>query len=283
MTEGKGRSIRVNIGYKFRANQKIVDVKTMLLISVSLIVLLSYLPSTTVSVAATTATNSAYSGYEVTGPFTSLRVKGSWIVPTADCSKTPNSVSNISVAFDAINGEGDGFMIGTFQDCNHGVASYGAFLIIYPFTSFTGNHSSINKIVIHPGDVIEAQGTFRVGAKPTDWNTNFVDQTTCTQLDIDARVSTTFTPKQDSGAVVLSSDGHTLTAFSTIQSGEQYTAGHCAGKQPATGSDIVGPSHEQITFGKMGAMPGYTLAELEIPSTTVTALTHGGSSFTITY
>lgn len=228
------------------------------------------------------ATSSNYSGYEVTGPYSSLRVKGSWIVPTADCSKTPNSVSNISVAFDAINGEGDGFMIGTYQDCTNGNASYGAFLIIYPYTQFTGNKTSLNKIVIHPGDVIEAQGTFRVGAKPVAWNTNFVDQTTCTQVDVDAHVASGFTPKQDSGAVVLSSNGHTLTSLSTVESGEQYTAGHCTKEQPATGSDIVGPSHDQITFGKMGAMSGYTLTKLQMSGTTVGSLTHGGSSFTIT-
>ena len=256
------------------------------LVTTAIVLSLAYLPVTAMAATATSTQASIYSGYEVTGSYATLRVKGSWIVPTADCTATPNSVSNISVAFDAINGEGDGFMIGTYQDCTSGLASYGAFLLVYPFTNYYGNKSDLSKLVIHPGDVIEAQGTFRVGASPVQWNTNFVDWTTCTQLDTDAHTASGFTPKQDSGALVLSSDGHTLTSLSTVELGQQYTSPspHCSnshGFQGTGNSNIVGPEQRSITFGKMGATTGYTLTQLVMNQITVSPLSDSGSSFTI--
>jgi hypothetical protein len=235
--------------------------------------------------ASTKQQSSIYTGYEVTGPYSTLRVKGTWIVPTANCSKTPNSVSNISVIIDGIKGEGDAMEIGTYQNCVNGVAQYGAFLNVYPETRFNGNSSSIKKFVVHPGDVIEAQGTWRSPSTPIDWNTNIVNENTCTQLDTDARTPSGFTPKDNSGAVVLSSDGHTLTALSTVQSGEKYTSSvtcHGGGVQGSTGSDITGPEHETISFGTMGSMSGYTLIALEAPGTSLGALSDGGTSFEIT-
>jgi hypothetical protein len=189
------------------------------------------------------ATN-LYTGYQVVGPYTTLRVKGSWIVPTANCAATPNSVSNISVIIDGISGEGDAMEIGTYQNCVSGVAVYGAFVNIYPMTTFYGK-GGISKLVIHPGDVIEAQGTWRPSnVKPVNWNTNFVDKTTGQMVDTNARTSSTFKPVLDSGALILSSDGHTLTALSTISSGVQYTK---VGQ-----SDVTGPWLGSSTFGETG-------------------------------
>ncbi len=218
--------------------------------------------------------NTLYTGYQVVGPYTTLRVKGSWIVPTADCAATPNSVSNISVIIDGINGEGDAMEIGTYQNCVNGVAQYGAFVNIYPMTSFYGK-GGLSKVVIHPGDVVEAQGTWRPSTdKPVNWNTNFIDETTKVHVDTNARTSSTFKPVLDSGALILSSDGHTLTALSTISSGVQYTK---IGQ-----SDVTGPWLGSSTFGETASMSGYTLVTWQIPGTTLGALTHSGSSFQIT-
>lgn len=228
---------------------------------------------------------SNYTGYVVVGNYTTLRVKGTWIVPTANCTATPNSVSNISVVIDGINGEHDAMEIGTYQDCSNGVASYGAFLNVYPETGFYGNKTSIDEMVIRPGDVIEAQGTWRSPGQPVDWNTNIVDETTCTQLDTDAHTAAGFAPVQDSGALILSSDGHNLTSLSTIQSGEQYTesTAHCAGNiQGTSGSDITGPEQKIISFGTQGSTAGFTLDALQIPGTSITPLYDGGTSFEIT-
>ena len=214
-----------------------------------------------------------YTGYQVLGPYTTLRVEGSWVVPKVNCTKTPNSVSNISVIIDGISGEGDAMMIGTYQNCVNGVAHYGAFLNVYPYTKFYANATSINRLLIHPGDRIEAQGTWRYPAKPIDWNTNFVDLTTKVTLDTDAYTPSGFKPVENSGAIILSSDGHTLTALSLIGSGKRYTYDTC--------SDVSGPELICHSFGTTANITGYTLIKWRIPGIFLSALRDNGSSFRI--
>jgi len=226
---------------------------------------------------AASTSNTLYTGYEVTGPYTTLRVEGSWVVPTANCTATPNSISNISVIIDGIHGEGDGMEIGTYQDCVNGVAKYGAFVNIYPMTEYYGeNNGNISNVVIHPGDVVEAQGTWRpTTQKPINWNTNFIDETTgAVKVNTDARTASTFTPKLDSGAIILSSDGKTLTSLSTISSGREYTG--------IKSSDISGPQNADSTFSQTAALSGYSLVTWQIPGTDLSTLADSGSSFQIT-
>ena len=211
------------------------------------------------------------------GTYTTLRVKGSWIVPTADCEATPNSDSNISVIIDGINGEGDAMEIGTYQNCVNGFAVYGAFLNIYPMTNYYGGGGkNISQVVIHPGDIVEAQGTWRPSdIKPINWNTNFIDETTGVRVNTDAHSPANFTPVLDSGTLIFSSDGHhTLTALSPINSGLQYTK--------VKASDVTGPWLGKSTFGETAALSGYNLIAWQIPGTTLGALTDSGSSFQIT-
>jgi len=233
-------------------------------------------PATFSMMASAAATNTLYTGYEVIGPYTTLRVEGSWVVPTANCTATPNSVSNISVIIDGIHGEGDGMEIGTYQDCVKGVAVYGAFVNIYPMTKYFGeNNGNISKVVIHPGDVVEAQGTWRPSTQPPiNWNTNFIDETTKVKVNTDAKTLSTFTPKLDSGAIILSSDGQTLTSLNSITSGRQYTS--------VKFSDISGPQNADSTLSETAALSGYSLVTWQIPGTSLSALTDSGSSFQIT-
>ena len=236
---------------------------------------LPVLASSSQTVAAAPITSSLYTGYQVTGPYPTLRVEGTWIVPTANCAATPNSVSNISVIIDGISGEKDAMEIGTYQDCTNGVASYGAFINIYPVTTYYNNKSSINDFVVHPGDEVEAQGTWRSPGQPIDWNTNFVDITSGVKLDTDAHAPSGFSPVDNSGAIVLSSDGKTLTSLSTISSGEQYVK--------YERSDITGPEMVENSFGTEGSLTGYTLNSYQMQGTTLGTLTDGGSSFQITF
>ncbi len=245
-------------------------------LTLGLLMLLSAtLPVLASSARAAAVASAEYTGYQVTGPYPTLRVEGTWIVPTANCAKTPNSVSNISVIIDGISGEHDAMEIGTYQDCTNGVASYGAFLNVYPATTYYGNASDLSKFVVHPGDEVEAQGTWRSPNQPIDWNTNFVDITTGKTLDTDARTAAGFKPVQNSGAILLSSDGKTLTSLTTISSGEQYVK--------YEKSDITGPEMVENTFGTEGAMKGYTLTSYQMSGTTLGALADGGSSFQITF
>ena len=254
--------------------------KTILSIMLILIFLAGMIPLSS----AKTNTNTTYTGYQVTGPYTTLRVAGSWIVPKANCAATPNSQSDIFVQFDSIKTEGDGFAIGTYQNCVNGVAEYGAFVHIAPITSYYGNQSSLDKLVIRPGDVIEAQGTWRYPATPIDWNTNFVDETTCKQIDTDAHSPTGFVPLQNSGAILLNSNNKTLTSLSTIQSGKQYTSSiTCSGSgiQGTHYDNIVGPEHVENSFGTTASQSGFALVTWQIPGTSISPLTDSGTSFTI--
>ncbi len=216
-----------------------------------------------------------YTGYEVMGPYQTLRIEGSWTVPMANCTATPNSVSNISVIIDGINGEGDSMEIGTYQDCISGLPSYGAFVNIYPMTGYFGEvGGNISDLAIEPGDVVDAQGTWRnCTEKPQNWNTNFVDETTNQSIDTNAMTSCTFQPVLDSGALILSSDGHTLTSLSPIQTGWYYTG--------VKYSDVTGPQKNDSTFGETANMSGYALVGLQMPGTLLGSLFYSGSSFEI--
>jgi hypothetical protein len=202
-------------------------------------------------------------------------VEGSWVVPKADCVKTPNSASNISVIIDGIRGEGDAMEIGTYQNCVRGEAVYGAFVNIYPMTNFYGETGgNISDIAIHPGDAVEAQGTWRPSTdKPAGWNSNFIDETTGIKVNTDAHSKAGFTPILNSGALILSSDGRTLTSLGTISSGKEYTG--------VKFSDVTGPWKETSTFGETAALPGYHLMDWQMPGTILGSLTDDGSSFHI--
>ena len=102
-----------------------------------------------------------------------------------------------------------------------------------------------------------------------------MDITTGKTLDTDAHTAAGFKPVQNSGAIILSSDGKTLTSLTTIGSGEQYVK--------YQKSDITGPMVEN-TFGAEGAMAGYTLTSSPgCSGTTLSALSDGGSNFQITF
>jgi Peptidase A4 family len=219
----------------------------------------------------------AYTGYQVAGNFTELRVRGSWIVPAANCAITPNSVSNISVIIDGIGGEGDAMEVGTYQDCTSGVATYGAFVNIYPTASPT---RQLSRVAVHPGDVIEAQGTWRcIVAKCIKdglclcWHSNFIDETTGVVKDVNGYTPTTYAPVLDSAALVLSSDGHPLTSLGTVYTGYLYTG--------VSRSDVAGNWRGHSTFGETGALSGYTLVSLTAPGTSLSQLSQDGSSFTM--
>jgi hypothetical protein len=266
-------SLKVQVTFSVRLLKK--SLSMMLLLVGSLLVIAPAAFSMTAFAASTS--NTLYTGYEVVGPYTTLRVEGSWVVPTANCAVTPNSVSNISVIIDGIHGEGDGMEIGTYQDCVNGVAKYGAFVNIYPMTVYFGeNNGNISNVVIHPGDVVEAQGTWRpTTQKPINWNTNFIDETTgAVKVNTDAKTSATFTPKLDSGAIILSSDGKTLTSLSTINTGREYTG--------IKFSDISGPQSADSTLSQTAALSGFSLVTWQIPGTDLSALADSGSSFQIT-
>lgn len=221
--------------------------------------------------------SSIYTGYVVSGNFqsTGIRVKGSWIVPTARCAPGQNSNSTIAVIIDAINGEGDGMTVGTAQNCANGNAQYYAFAIFLPLTT----RQRLPTLAIHAGDKIEVQGKWDL--KTNFWHAQIIDETTgcnglstCKQAISSGRYAAGYLPKMDSGAFLLSNNGNTLTSFSsTVLLGKSNTG--------IKNTDIVGAPHATNTILAQSEVSGFKLVSYQIPGTTLSPLDSDGGSFQI--
>jgi Peptidase A4 family len=221
----------------------------------------------------TVVTSPLYTGYGVQGNYNgNLRVKGSWIVPAARCSSGENTVSNISVIIDGINGEGDIMQVGTFSDCVKGSAVYGAFAQLYPEIK-----EKLPTLMVAAGDVIEAQGKWSPSTH--GWHAQIINMNTSVTQSLSATTSSNFTPKLDSGAFLLSNDGKTLTTLvpsssgTIISSGNDYTG--------VTKSNVVGSDKGKTTIGQEGDSSGFTLVMYQMTGTQLNALSGDGGSFTI--
>jgi hypothetical protein len=99
-------------------------------------------------------TASGWSGYALTGTDGSVtKVVGSWTVPAADCTMTPNGQASFWLGIDGYNSN-TVEQIGTDSDCTNGVASYYAWYEFYPHGAYT-----INNFPVNVGDVISAEVT----------------------------------------------------------------------------------------------------------------------------
>lgn len=103
-------------------------------------------------------TSTNWSGYAVTESNGSVTdVKGSWIVPSVDCSVTPTAYASFWVGIDGYSSN-TVEQTGTDSDCQSGTAQYYAWFEFYPHLSFI-----VNSIAMSPNDVIEAE--VQAGAK----------------------------------------------------------------------------------------------------------------------
>jgi len=177
---------------------------------------------------------------------------------------------------DGMGGKEDAMQVGTYQNCINGVAHYGAFLNIYPLNE---TERQPNKMRVHPGDIIEAQGTWRPIIDKMNnslclcWHTNLIDETTGVLIDKNALTSVGYRPALDSAALVISSDGKNLTDLSTIYTGFLYTG--------VKYSNDAGPWKGHSSFGQTSELEGYKLVELIMDGTSVSSLSSDGSSFTV--
>jgi hypothetical protein len=103
-------------------------------------------------------TSSNWSGYAITGAKDSVTdATGSWIVPSVNCSSTPNAYSAIWVGIDGYNSN-TVEQIGTESDCVSGQAENYAWFEFYPHNYFT-----IESTPIKAGDVISAEVKYSGG------------------------------------------------------------------------------------------------------------------------
>jgi Peptidase A4 family len=101
-----------------------------------------------------------WSGYAVTGTdFTSA--KGSWVVPTVDCTNTPNTYAAFWVGIDGWTSD-TVEQTGTDSDCDGKTPTYYAWYEFYPAASVL-----ISSIKVTPGDVMAAEVLWKSGTEFT--------------------------------------------------------------------------------------------------------------------
>lgn len=212
-----------------------------------------------------------WSGYAVEGSsFTSS--KASWIVPTVNCSKTPNTYAAFWVGIDGWTSS-TVEQTGTDSDCNGSSPSYYAWYEFYPNPSFL-----ISTVPVSPGNKMSASVTYN----GTEFTITITNETTGKSYSKSARVRSA---KRSSAEWIAEAPCCTnsggilpLSDFGTVDFGEDYT--DITSTNYATDSSVTGP------IGDFGSnvfesimVNGTTGADEAVPS----ALSSDGSSFTVTW
>ena len=212
-----------------------------------------------------------WSGYAVTGSsFTSA--KGSWIVPTVNCSKTPNTYSSFWVGIDGWNSS-TVEQTGTDSDCDGSSPTYYAWYEFYPAGSVL-----ISTVPVSPGNKMSAQVVY----SGSEFTITITNETTGHSY---SKSSTVSGAERTSAEWIAEAPCCTrrggilpLADFGTVDFGQDYT--DITGTNDATDSSVSG----QISaFGsdvfESIMVNGSTGAEEAVPS----ALTSDGTSFTVTW
>jgi Peptidase A4 family len=151
------------------------------------------------------STSSNWSGYATTGT-TYSDVKGSWIEPTATCSRRQTAYSSFWVGIDG-DGTNSVEQAGTDADCSRGTPTYYAWYEMYP--AFPVNLSG----TVRPGDSMTAEVKYNGGTSFTltiKNNTRGWTFTTNQSSSIAARGSAEWiaeAPSSNSGVLPLANFG----------------------------------------------------------------------------
>jgi hypothetical protein len=213
-----------------------------------------------------------WSGYAVTGTdFTSAR--GSWVVPTVDCTTTPNTYAAFWVGIDGWTSD-TVEQTGTDSDCDGKTPSYYAWYEFFPAPSIL-----ITSISVTPGDVMAAEVVWKSG---TEFVIAIKNETTGTVFEKAGSVSGA---QRSSAEWIAEAPCCTirggilpLSDYGTVDFGQDYSK--IAGTNDASNSAVTGP------IGNFGAdvfqsimVNGSTEADESVPS----ALSTDGTSFTVTW
>jgi Peptidase A4 family len=213
-----------------------------------------------------------WSGYAVTGTsFTTA--KGSWVVPTVNCTKTPNTYAAFWVGIDGWTST-TVEQTGTDSDCDGKTPSYYAWYEFYPAASVL-----VSTVKVSPGNVMSASVTWVSG---TEFTITITNETTGKSFSKTGKVSGA---KRTSAEWIAEAPCCTnsggilpLADFGTVDFGQDYS--DVSSTNDASDSSVTGP------IGDFGAdvfesimVNGSTGADEAVPS----ALTSDGSSFTVTW
>jgi hypothetical protein len=211
-----------------------------------------------------------WSGYAVTGSsFTSA--KGSWTVPSVNCTKTPNTYSSFWVGIDGWTSS-TVEQTGTDSDCNGSSPSYYAWYEFYPKGSV-----NISSITVAPGDKMSAAVTY----SGSEFTVTITNETTGKTYSKSSKVNSA---KRTSAEWIAEAPCCTrgggilpLSDFGTVDFGDDYTG--ISGTNDATDSSVSGPINDFGTAVNESIMVSSTGADEAVPS----SLSSDGTSFTVTW
>lgn len=209
-----------------------------------------------------------WSGYAVTGTgFTAA--KGSWIVPTATCTKSPNGWAAFWVGIDGVSST-TVEQTGTLVWCDRTVPHYYTWYEFYPAASTT-----ISTVPSKPGDKISAE----VSYAGTEFTAKITDETTGKSFSITKAVSGA---KRTSAEWIAEAPEAitgilNLADFTKADFGDDYTG--VKGTASATDSTVTGPISDFGAAVEKITQVDDTLFIEASPS----ALSTDGSSFTSTW
>jgi Peptidase A4 family len=219
----------------------------------------------------TVSDSTNWSGYAVTGSsFTNA--KGSWTVPTVNCTQTPNTYSSFWVGIDGWTST-TVEQTGTDSDCDGSSPSYYAWYEFYPKGSVL-----ISTVPVSPGNHISAEVVY----SGSEFTVTITNETTGKSFSKSSRVSAA---KRSSAEWIAEAPCCTraggilpLADFGTVDFGEDYT--DVSGTNYATDSSVSGPINNFGTAVNEAIMVnGSTGADEAVPS----SLTSDGTSFTVTW
>jgi len=211
-----------------------------------------------------------WSGYAVTGSsFT--QAKGSWTVPTVDCSKTPNTYAAFWVGLDGYS-SATVEQTGTDSDCDGDNPSYYAWYEFYPQGSVV-----ISSLSVSPGNQISAE----VSYSDSEFTIKITNENTGKSYSKSSKVSgakrssaewIAEAPCCTSGGGILP-----LSDFGTVYLGADYTG--ISGTNDAIDSTKSGPISEFDSDVEKITMVSSKGKDEAVPS----ALTSDGSSFDVVW
>ena len=220
----------------------------------------------------TVSDSTNWSGYAVTGSsFTSA--KGSWIIPTVNCSKTPNTYSSFWVGIDGWTSS-TVEQTGTDSDCNGSSPSYYAWYEFYPKGSVL-----ISGVPVSPGNKMSASVTWVSG---TEFTVSITNESTGKSFSKTGRVSGAQRTSAEwiAEAPCCTNAGGILplSDFGTVDFGDDYTGvGSTNDATDSSTSGAIGAFGSNIQEAIM--VNGSTGANEAVPS----GLSSDGTSFTVTW
>jgi len=219
----------------------------------------------------TVSDSTNWSGYAVTGS-TFTTAKGSWTVPTVNCTKTPNTYAAFWVGIDGWTST-TVEQTGTDSDCDGKSPSYYAWYEFYPNPS-----ELISSVAVAPGDQMSASVTY----SGTEFTITITNETTGKSYSKSGKVSGA---KRSSAEWIAEAPCCTnsggilpLADFGTVDLGDDHTG--ISGTNDATDSSVSGPIGDFGSAIQEAIMVnGSTGADEAVPS----ALSSDGTSFTVAW